>query len=116
MPIKDPILRAEYHKKYMKEVWYPANKSKHQKMVHRRRQAISEYVVEIKNELGCSRCSETEPCCLDFHHIYDNKLIDISKLSRMGWSWKRIDEEIAKCIILCSNCHRKEHHKISVAV
>jgi hypothetical protein len=26
-----------------------------------------------------------------------------------GYGWKRIEEEIEKCIPLCCNCHRLEH-------
>jgi len=26
-----------------------------------------------------------------------------------NWSRKRILDEVAKCIVLCANCHRKMH-------
>jgi hypothetical protein len=107
--------KPEVHKKYMREVWYPANKHKQQLMNRRRRGTIRKYI-ESKKIGGCSQCPEKESCCLDFHHT-GSKKIGIAKLSLAGWSWKRIDEELAKCILLCSNCHRKLHARIiSIAV
>ena len=29
MPYKDPKMKKDYHNLYMREVWYPKNKSKH---------------------------------------------------------------------------------------
>ena len=57
----------------------------------------------------CSMCGESSKCCLDFHHI-DPK----TKERRISYlrSIKKIDAEIAKCIVLCSNCHRKLHHNM----
>ena len=54
---------------------------------------------------GYSRCLEA----LEFHHLDDTGK-DFG-ISDMGYtrSWKRIKEEIDKCLLLCSNCHREVH-------
>ena len=47
------------------------------------------------------------PQALDLDHI--NKNIKVDNVSRMignSISWKKIKEEIRKCIVLCANCHR----------
>jgi len=45
---------------------------------------------------------------LDFHHV-DPSLKD-PKFSQMStWGWERIFQEIKKCILLCSNCHKAYH-------
>lgn len=44
------------------------------------------------------------PAALDFDHIGDDKLFDVSKT--MGRSLEAIQAEIAKCVVRCSNCHR----------
>lgn len=58
----------------------------------------------------CSRCPETHPACLDFHHR-DPATKSFNIGEHYGkHRWKRILEEVAKCDILCSNCHRKLHY------
>ena len=103
--------RPENHKRYMKEVWYPSNRRKHQWMVARRKAAIQRYIRNIKRLSGCVRCPERDARCLDFHHVRNKKEATLSKMHNLGWSWARIRKEISKCIVICSNCHRKEHIK-----
>jgi hypothetical protein len=48
--------------------------------------------------------------CLQFHHIDPGtKEIELSTAISRGWSKKRILAEVAKCIVLCANCHLKHH-------
>jgi len=64
----------------------------------------------MKTELGCARCGEDDPRCLDFHHLDPaTKTSTVARLYRGTWSWDRILQEIALCEVLCANCHRKEH-------
>ena len=58
---------------------------------------------------GCIRCGEQDPACLDFHHRNgkDDKLGDIGTFRKFGKA--RLLAEIAKCDVLCANCHRKFH-------
>lgn len=46
----------------------------------------------------------------DFHHI-DKTEKEADPGSLMHYSWKRIQKELDKCILLCANCHRIEHEK-----
>jgi hypothetical protein len=49
---------------------------------------------------------------LEFHHREPKlKEIVVSKALDWGWSIERILNEIAKCDVLCANCHRKQHWK-----
>lgn len=58
---------------------------------------------------GCGRCDEKHPACLDFHHRdRTTKEGHIGEFRRFGM--KRLLAEIAKCDVLCANCHRKLHH------
>jgi hypothetical protein len=41
---------------------------------------------------------------MDFDHVGEDKLMNIAKMA--GLSWARIEAEIAKCEVVCSNCHR----------
>lgn len=75
----------------------------------RERQA---FLRRIKIVLGCSRCAEHDPDCLDFHHAdKSTKIFGVGNTAAYQWKVgpiERLLEEIRKCFILCSNCHRKE--------
>ena len=60
-------------------------------------------------EHPCDGCGETDPVVLDFHHVKGQKLFCVSQF--VDCSDKRLWDEIAKCIVLCANCHRRRHHK-----
>ena len=79
---------------------------------HRKRCERYAYIQE-KRDQPCADCGKSYPiCCMDFHHIGDKDpvLIGVSTATRMmDWSIKRIDAELAKCVVLCSNCHRIRH-------
>ena len=44
----------------------------------------------------------------DFHHL-DPKLKSFAISDIRDKSWSVISDELKKCILLCSNCHRNEH-------
>ena len=47
---------------------------------------------------------------LDFHHIDPaEKDFSISSCSKNAAAWDKIIQEVKKCILLCSNCHRELH-------
>ncbi len=57
----------------------------------------------------CAKCGDTRSYVLDFHHKDPKeKSFTIGALSK--GSEKALQEEIDKCICLCSNCHREFHH------
>jgi cytochrome c553 len=76
----------------------------------RARQRRREWVTVYKNNSdGCTRCDVSSPICLDFHH--ENEKTDgIARLISQGKSLDAIRNEISNCVLLCANCHRKEHH------
>lgn len=49
------------------------------------------------------KCGESRPECLDFHHLKD-KQYSVSNMYSLSIS--KIQLEIAKCKVLCANCHR----------
>lgn len=67
-------------------------------------------VREIRKKSVCKECGETDDCCLDFHHLdKESKEYTISRLISHHYSEKRLLKEIEKCVIICSNCHKKIH-------
>lgn len=81
--------------------------------VHKRRRKVREQAIEYKGG-QCERCGYNQ--CLDafeFHHR-DPTQKDFS-ISNKGYtrSWKKVQEELDKCAILCANCHREVHAEIA---
>lgn len=63
-----------------------------------------------KQAQGCRRCGESDSVALDFHHRDPlKKGSEIGKLVAQQVSTTRLREELAKCTVLCANCHRKLH-------
>ena len=71
---------------------------------------------EYKATLKCTRCPESRPYILDFHHLDSAiKTKTIATMVHERKSKEAILAEIAKCIVLCRNCHGEEHHVLSEA-
>lgn len=62
------------------------------------------YVRELLQQSQCVDCGESNWIVLEFDHL-DDKILSISKMIR-GYSVESIKAEIAKCDIVCANCHR----------
>jgi hypothetical protein len=64
----------------------------------------------LKSECGCKKCGDKRYYVLNFHHINPNeKEFNIGDyLKRV--SWETVENEIKKCIVLCSNCHNEFHY------
>lgn len=107
MPQKCKEAYKAYQKKYHK-IWYNMNKKCRKKQIRNRKKSIIKIVQEFKSNKGCIICQEKHPAALDFHHLRDKKFL-ISSIAGSGYSVKTIMSEMAKCIILCANCHRKKH-------
>lgn len=100
---------TEYHKQKSRE-HYQKHKKQYNERNQLQKQRTREIIAEAKKE-GCSVCSEKEPACLDFHHLHGK---DLPVSAMLGMKDERVRNEISKCIILCSNCHRKLHAGIIV--
>lgn len=71
-----------------------------------------EWIAAFKRERGCARCKVNDPRVLDFHHRNKkDKLFGVAALRREV-GFKKLVDEIEKCIVLCANCHRITHDEI----
>ena len=105
MAFKSKLDQAKYHR----EVWYPANKARRIELNMAWREKQQQEYLAYKSTLSCTLCGEAETCCLDFHHLEsDKKDFNVSSRSRYV-SLTKLKKEIEKCVVLCSNCHRKVH-------
>jgi hypothetical protein len=65
------------------------------------------FVNEIKSTTPCTDCGKTfDPICMDFDHCQGGKLDNISRMVNLGRPMKIIEDEIAKCELVCACCHR----------
>lgn len=89
----------------------PAGRAVRNRMATNARARRHALIDEIKARLGCARCGESDPACLLFHHRDPaTKQGHVSKLKEQV-SLENLMAEIAKCDVLCANCHMKEHHR-----
>lgn len=68
---------------------------------------------DLKDSLECEKCGFKHPAVIDFHHKNPNdKEFDIGNIIKNQLTLEKVMNEIEKCIVLCSNCHRIEHWNI----
>ncbi|MCA9388776.1 hypothetical protein KC644_03380 [Candidatus Berkelbacteria bacterium] len=85
---------------------YHANKEKYLEKNRKRRAKLRKYIADIKSKTPCTDCKIQYPYyVMDFDHLSSKKGI-ISKVVASN-NLKALKDEIAKCEIVCSNCHRK---------
>jgi len=79
-----------------------------------RRKDNQDFINRVKTMLGCSICGyKKHAVAIDFDHIDPStKRADGYSAVSSSWSRKRLKEEIRKCRVLCSNCHRCTTHGI----
>jgi hypothetical protein len=106
------MYKSKEDKKIYERNWYKTIGKEKRKIANNRwKYKQRDEFQEFKKKLKCNRCPENHVACLEFHHL-DPTLKDIEVgRAALRWSLKRLKEEIIKCEILCSNCHRKEHYK-----
>lgn len=94
--------------------WINAHREHYREYCRNRRTRTNQWLKEYKSR-GCSVCGETFLECLDFHHRDPNtKSFDIgTRASAMAL--KKVMAEVAKCDVICANCHRKLHAAERVA-
>ncbi|MBX0349489.1 HNH endonuclease [Halomicroarcula pellucida] len=93
--------------------WHYRHRETNRRRTLTRRARHRAWVHEQKRDgEGCARCGETDPACLDFHHRDDaDKEMTVSEMVTHGYAKSKLRAEMAKCVVLCANCHRKEHYE-----
>lgn len=81
------------------------NKDIQKRKVKRNQEKKKDIIFNIRLTNPCIVCGETNPLCLEFDHDIGNKDYNISNMVQKKLSTEHILDEIAKCRILCANCH-----------
>jgi hypothetical protein len=96
---------------------YLQNKQDYINSSKKYRKIYLDWFYEIKSSLKCEQCDESHIAVLDFHHKDPNqKDLEVSGLISNRVSREIVLKEISKCIVLCSNCHRKLHYNNRLSV
>ena len=97
----------DYQKKH-----YQNNKETYRIKNAARKQRNREYVANYLRSHPCVDCGESDIIVLEFDHIDPStKNGMVSDAYKNGWSIKRINKEIAKCDVVCANCHKRRTAK-----
>ena len=113
MPYKDPAVLKKFKQEY-----YLAHKQTYlERSAEWRRQRRA----EIRNAINAAKA---EPCAdcgmsypyyvMQFDHL-DDKKFTISKYVRNGRSIEDVLAEIAKCDVVCANCHAERTYRRKLA-
>lgn len=99
---------AEYHREH-----YRANKQRYIEAAARRKKAQLEeryvFLMDYFREHPCADCGETDPVVLEFDHLRDKKFGIATGIRNRNW--QDVLDEIAKCDVVCANCHRRRTAK-----
>lgn len=102
----DPDSARRKQREHMR-IWRAVNRERDRRNWTTLRQRKKEWLDSQKT--ACARCGESDIVCLDFHHR-DASMKDANlSIAVAHWSIRKLRIEMAKCEILCSNCHRKLH-------
>jgi len=99
---KDNIKKQKQYRKDNCE----EQKKKNNKHYKERNLLINNYKISH----GCAICGYNKcGSALCFHHEGDDKEFSIASMKTCNW--ERVNKEIKKCVILCSNCHAELHEQ-----
>ncbi len=77
----------------------------------KRIQRLRLWIENYKKARCCERCGYADYRALMFHHLdKDAKLFAVAQATSYGRSLASVQREIAKCALLCANCHAIEHY------
>lgn len=120
MPIKDIVKRREHHRLYMQKRYsedpeYRKKQKARTSLDDKRYDVVRKALISNFRKDGCSYCEEKETCCLAAHHLDPAlKEFNIGNALNGGYSPKRTEAELLKCICVCANCHSKIHAGIII--
>lgn len=96
--------RAAYKREH-----YRRHRARYIDQARRRKEEVGaerlEFLIGYLREHPCVDCGETDPVVLEFDHLRD-KSFAISEGFR-DRTWQSVLDEIAKCEVVCANCHRR---------
>lgn len=64
-----------------------------------------------RQKTACADCKTRYPYyVLQFDHVRDEKKFNLA-IAHVSKGWEQIEKEIAKCDVVCGNCHAERTHQ-----
>lgn len=100
-------------KEYQKQ-WHQDHREERMPILRRQKRERLDnmrlWIQELKESEPCVDCGLRYPYwVMDFDHL-DGKVLNVSQAVQHGWGRERLQSEIDKCELVCSNCHRTRTH------
>ena len=96
--------RAAYKREH-----YLANRQRYVDQARARKRTLTRegtaFLIALFREHPCTDCGEDDPVVLEFDHVAEKRL-DVGQ-SLPYRAWDSVLAEIAKCEVVCANCHRR---------
>lgn len=90
--------------------WYQKNRQRHIKAQRQHQRKIAD-VMRTEKQKPCADCSIEYPYyVMHYDHVRGEKLIEVSRMRRR-FGYQQVLAEIAKCEVVCSNCHAERTHR-----
>lgn len=113
--------QREYHKRHIEERreanrQYRIENSGRLRVIYRDKQlrnhAPKIALVRDAKDMPCADCGQSFPhYVMDFDHVRGVKVNSVSQMTRSNrYTLEQIADEIAKCEVVCANCHRVRTH------
>lgn len=110
MPYKNPEDQRRYNQAH-----YRANTAtyKAKAVLHnKKQQAIARALVVAAKARPCTDCGVQYPYyVMHFDHVGDDKEFNIGDWTKRRWSIAKLRAEMAKCDVVCANCHAERTHQ-----
>lgn len=102
MPYKDLHIQKAYQK-----LWHQRHKDSIRIKIRSKRSKVREFLRSLK-DVPCADCGVKFPaCCMDFDHVRGTKVFQLSAFhKKCPPNPESVLDEVSKCDIVCSNCHR----------
>lgn len=95
---------AAYHREH-----YLANRQRYIDQAQDRKRVVrlerTRYLIKFFEDHPCTDCGETDPVVLEFDHLGEKSFEISAGIAYRGWQAFR--DEIAKCEVVCANCHSR---------
>ena len=99
--------KAHYDKDYYKQ-----NATEKTASATQTKKDIVKWYYALKDNKNCQDCmGQYRYWQQDYDHLPSfTKFMDVSKMVRLGYAKEKIMNEIAKCSLICKNCHSTRTH------